>query len=93
MRTVGSVWHRIEDSGGRAACKEGLRACTEERQRKERGQRSGFPATVCPSALAASSLVCNTCSRAFRRKQDITRHKCQTMRPRKSTRPDPASAV
>ena len=56
-----------------AVCKEGLTACTEERQRKRSAHGRGPHAAADVSTPAAPLLVCLTCSRTFRRRQDIAR--------------------
>ena len=81
-----SWFHEAQDRGHwRAVCKKALTTCTEERLGKGRAHSPGpSGATAGASAPAAPLLVCPTCSRSFRRRQDITRHKCQTTRPRGS---------
>ena len=76
----------------RAVCKEGRTACTEERQSKRSAHGHGPHAPSDTSTPVAPLLVCLICSRTFRRRQDIARHKCQTTRPRIS-RAIPANAV
>ena len=77
----------------RAVCKESLTACTEERQRKRRSAHGCGPhAAADAPTSAAPLLVCLTCSRTFRRRQDIARHKCQTTWPCISCT-NPANAV
>ena len=75
----------------RALCKNGLTTCTEERQKKGRSHRA--PTAANDSTPAAPRIVCNTCSRAFRRRQDIARHKCQTTRPRGGSHANPGNAA
>ena len=65
----------------RAVCKDDLTACTEERQRKRSAHGCGYHAAADAATPAAPLLVCLTCSRTFRRMQDIARHQCQTTRP------------
>ena len=88
-----SWFHKAQDRlYWRAVCKEGLTACTEERQRKRRSAHGCGPHAAADAPTpAAPLLVCLTCSRTFRRRQDIARHKCQTTRPRIS-RTNPANA-
>ena len=75
-----SWFHKAQDRlYWRAVCKEGLTACTEERQRKRRSAHGCGPHAAADAPTpAAPLLVCLTCSRTFRRRQDIARHKCQT---------------
>ena len=61
----------------RSACKVGLDKITEERQRR----RVDEPHARGPLVPHTSALVCATCSRVFRRRQDIARHKCVKTRP------------
>jgi len=90
MSAAGSTWHRTEDTG-ELHVRRASELCTEERQSKERTQRHGPHATVGPAPPTALLLVCSTCSRSFRRKQDIARHKCQTTRPRSRAQVNPTS--
>ena len=69
----------------RAACKEGVKKCTEVGQKKDSERRQNFPNAFDPSAQVTHPLVCKTCFKAFQRKQDIAIHKCQTTRSRGST--------
>ncbi len=58
----------------RAACKEGLCACTEMRLEMDRKRRCSYV------VADTTPFVCEICHRAFRRRQDINRHKCQRSR-------------
>ena len=87
-----SWFHEAQDrSHWRALYKKGLTTCTEERQKK--GRTHSAPAAAIDSAPAAPRIVCNTCFRAFRRRQDIARHKCQTTRPRGGSHANPGNAA
>ena len=85
FRIEESSWFQVAQDRDqwRAVCTEGLTTCTEERQKKETNT-CGPLAVASTSGPAAPPLVCPTCSRSFRRKQDIARHKCQTTRPQSS---------
>ena len=88
-----SCFHVAQDRGHwRAVCKEGLATCTEDRMMKK-SEGCNPPAPAGPSAHAALLLMCSTCSRSFRRKQDFSRQKSITTHPHRSKRSDPASAV
>ena len=76
----------------RALCREGLVEITEHRQERIVNRMRAATAAA-PSAHPTSPLVCPTCSRAFRRRQDIARHKCVTTRPRKRTWTGPTGAA
>ena len=68
-----SWFKKAQDRGHwRAMCKEGLATCTEERQRKGRAYGRGPPSTTGTSEFTAPVLVCPTCSRTFRRRQDTS---------------------
>ncbi len=73
-------WFQLAQGRGewRAACKEGLCRCAEERLEKDKQRRCGKVVTD------AAPFVCDVCHRAFRRRQDmpsiIARHKCQRSR-------------
>ena len=56
----------------RAVCKEGLTAGIEERQKKRSAHGCGPHAAADAPTPATTLLVCLTCSRTFRRRQDIS---------------------
>ncbi len=76
-----AVWRR--------KCRDGLRESTKERLAEgevRRSVRRNATATATTGQQSATDtirpLTCDTCQRSFRRRQDITRHRCVTTRPR-----------
>ena len=73
------IWYRIAKERGhwRAECREGLSKCTEESLEKDRMKREAAAVSTSESTSTSALILCDTCRRSFRRRQDIARHKCQ----------------
>ena len=72
------IWYRIAQERGhwKAECREGLSKCTEE-SLEDRTRREAAAVSTSESTSTSVLIVCYTCRRSFRRRQDIARHKCQ----------------
>ena len=75
----GTALLRREDIGEHE-CREGLSKCTEESLEKDRMGREAAAVSTSESTSTSVLIVCDTCRRSFRRRQDIARHKCQRTR-------------
>ena len=77
----------LDRGSWRSACNKGLKACTKKRVESDLARRSARSAnhnTECQVAAADQyQYKCDTCQRSFRRRQDISRHKCVTTRPKR----------
>ncbi len=77
-------WYKTAQEGDlwRGKCKEGLAEVTRVRVREDETRRKRNEAINTGQLARAATLPfkCDTCQRTFRRRQDITRHKCSTTR-------------
>ena len=82
VRKGGMQQHRIGGAGGgsvgldwRMPQREGCMEEDEQRRARKAADHAGVGATAMP-------FKCDTCQRTFRRRQDISRHRCVTTRPK-----------
>ena len=85
----GSWYKAAQERGGwRKRCCAGLEDATEKRiqedEMRKRRKAAELSSEVSshPGEATALPFKCDTCQRAFRCRQDITRHRCVTTRPK-----------
>ena len=77
-------WYATAQDRGswRGQCRAGLEDATERRLEEDEQRRARKAADHAGVGATAMPFKCDTCQRTFRRRQDISRHRCVTTRPK-----------
>ena len=80
----GSWYKEAQERGSwRTKCSQSLEKCKRERVEMDVARAStNVLDTTAASTRNCTNFTCDTCSRSFRRRQDMNRHKCVTTRPK-----------